>query len=111
LKRWDWENCATPKIFAGLKGLLKNNKGLASRLMYGSDWMMLDREPRNENYYSAMREHFAGILSGTELNGFLGQNAAAFLGLQRGHPTRQRIADFYRSNNRSVPEFDRYLSS
>jgi predicted TIM-barrel fold metal-dependent hydrolase len=109
LERWDSEKCSTPDIFAGLKQLLKGNDHLRSRVLYGSDWVMLDREPRSDGYYNAMRREFSKVLKTADLEAFLGQNAAAFFGLGHGQPTRKRIDDFYIRNKLTPPELDRYV--
>jgi predicted TIM-barrel fold metal-dependent hydrolase len=109
LDRWDSEKCATTEIFKKLTNLVGKHPQLRSRMMYGSDWMLLDREPQNEDYYQAMRKKFSALVGPANLNKFLGQNAAAFLGLHRGQPTRKRVDDFYRNNRQQPPDFDRYL--
>jgi predicted TIM-barrel fold metal-dependent hydrolase len=111
LERWDSEKCSTQEIVGGLKRLLKSSGQLRSRMIYGSDWVMLDREPGNEDYYKAMRREFAILLNAADLEGFLGQNAVALFGLGRGQPTRKRIDDFYIRHKQKPPEFDRYLVS
>jgi hypothetical protein len=80
-------------------------------MMYGSDWMLLDREPKNEDYYQAMRRKFSGLVRLSDLDRFLGQNAATFLGLHSGQPTCKRIDDFYRNHQQDPPDFNRYLIS
>jgi predicted TIM-barrel fold metal-dependent hydrolase len=111
LERWDSEKCSTPKILDNLKGLIGNQPQLLTRMMYGSDWMMLDREPKNDDYYQAMRQAFSGLVGSADLDRFLGQNAATYLGLRPGQRTRYRIDTFYRNNHRAPPDFDRYLVS
>jgi predicted TIM-barrel fold metal-dependent hydrolase len=108
LERWPSETCLTNEIFEKLKHLVKSPK-LRSRMMYGSDWMLLDREPQNEHYYQSMQEKFSDLVGPTDLDKFLGKNAAAFLGLKNGQKTRKRIDAFYRDNHQQPPDFDRYL--
>jgi|GEM_PF-4546590 len=110
LDRWDSETCATEEIFKNIKVLLQRYPQIKSHIMYGSDWMLLDREPRNEGYYAAMRQKFAGVLGTTALDNFLSQNAARFLGLHKGQPTRARIERFYEHNRQPAPDFDKYLA-
>ena len=110
LDRWDSERCATREIFANLKELIARHPKLRSRIMYGSDWVLLDREPRNEDYYQAMKQRFSDLLGANSLDGFLGQTAATYLGLRKNQATRNRIDQFYRSAQRTPPDFDRYLS-
>jgi predicted TIM-barrel fold metal-dependent hydrolase len=110
LDRWDSEKCATKEIFENnLKNLVGNHPQLRSRMMYGSDWMLLDGEPQNERYYQSMRQKFSDLVGTADVDKFLGQNAAAFLGLHSGQKTRKRIDAFYRNNQQQPPDFDRYL--
>jgi predicted TIM-barrel fold metal-dependent hydrolase len=111
LDRWNSEKCATEEIFKNLADLVRHYPQLRSRMMYGSDWMLLDREPQNDDYYKAMRQKFSDLLGPTDVNKFLGQNAATFLGLHRGQRTRDRIDRFYVKRDQKPPEFDRYLIS
>jgi hypothetical protein len=111
LDRWDSEKCATKDIFANLTKLIRNRPKLRSRMMYGSDWMLLDREPKNDEYYDKMKRYFSDLLGVADVDGFLGQNAATYLGLRSGQPTRKRIDKFYRDAHQPPPDFDRYLSS
>src|SRR5262245_691486 len=111
LDRWDYDDWATGEIFKKLTKLVRDHPELRSRMMYGSDWMLLDREPHNEDYYEKMKQKFSNLVGAADLDKFLGQNAAAFLGLHSGQQTRKRIDDFYRNNHQQPPDFDRYLSS
>jgi predicted TIM-barrel fold metal-dependent hydrolase len=108
LNRWQTERCSTRDIVANLNHLLKPNPSLRSCIMYGSDWMMLDREPENQKYYTAMRNTLAGMLSSTELEGFLGLNAVKLLGLQPGHLSRRRFNQFFRDNGKVPPDLSPY---
>jgi predicted TIM-barrel fold metal-dependent hydrolase len=101
----------TNKIFDKLTNLVGRHQKLRYRMMYGSDWMLLDREPQNERYYQAMRGKFSPVVGPTNIDKFLGQNAATFLGLRSGQRTRQRIDAFYRHHHHQPPDFDRYLVS
>jgi len=90
------------KVMSFLKQTLPGTNAL-SKIMYGSDWIMLGLEFGNERYYSAVKKHFRDILgSDILLNGFLTRNAANFLGLpiQAGKKLkpRQRLEEFYQAN-------------
>ncbi len=111
LNRWRSESCATTEIFKNIREkLISTFPKLTTRLMYGSDWVLLDREPRNEGYYKAMREKFSGVLGASAIDNFLGQNAGRFLGLHRGQQTRARLEKFYSDNHQPAPDFDKYLT-
>lgn len=77
-----------------------------SRLMYGTDWSMLAQvHPYDVAYYDAMKLQVPKALglTASEASGFIGANAARFLGLslQNGAapPTRQRLEAFYKANH------------
>ncbi len=108
LDRWDFERCATAEIFKNIQSILTPT--VKSRIMYGSDWMLLDREPRNEGYYEAMRTKFSGVLGASAIDDFLGQNAVRFLGLHQGQQTRARLEKFYTDNQQAPSNFHEYLA-
>jgi predicted TIM-barrel fold metal-dependent hydrolase len=77
-----------------------------TRLMYGTDWSLLAQvHPRDANYYGAMKAQIPDQLglSSAETAGFIGGNAARFLGLALEAnvkpPTRQRLESFYKRNH------------
>lgn len=89
-------------VLAALNGILDSQGGPArSRLMYGTDWVMLSKAPGNEAYYEGMRTGLTGRLGMTEVQaaGFMGMNAARFLGiaLENGSKprSRQRLEAFH----------------
>ena len=100
LDRWD-EKQTTALIFNNLKDLIKNHPKLKTRVMYGTDWALLDREPQNERYYQSMHDHFHKLFGATD--DFLGKNAARFLGLYPPQQTRRRLETFYLNKNRPSP--------
>jgi hypothetical protein len=102
LDRWDSETCSTTDILSNVGNLLQNTQ-LRSRLMYGSDWMMLDNEPQNQRYYQSMKSAFGPLLTNAEMDGFLGGTAVSFLGLHSGDRTRQRVDAFYKQNGKPSP--------
>jgi hypothetical protein len=80
----------------------KGGAALAQRLMYGTDWEMVVLEGTQSDQYL---ERFEGVLSvldnqslgaeGKLSDRFFGVNAAIFLGLKKGEPTRQRLDRYY----------------
>ena len=84
-----------------------------ARIMYGSDWSLLAREPGNTTYYADMKGGFCDLLhlSADERRGFLGRTALQFLGLTRNPDgslpqSRKRIASFRQKNGLSMAVFD-----
>jgi predicted TIM-barrel fold metal-dependent hydrolase len=66
-----------------LRGYLSNAQRARTRLMYGTDWSPLGRELNADRYYSAMKTSFCNAIkfSPSEIQGFMGGNAAQFLNL------------------------------
>ncbi|WP_342238120.1 amidohydrolase family protein [Inquilinus sp. OTU3971] len=89
-------------VLRALNAVLDLQGGPArSRLMYGTDWVMLSRAPGTEDYYEGMRTGLTSRLhmSATQAAGFMGMNAARFLGIaleNGGKPkSRQRLEAFH----------------
>lgn len=89
-------------VLRALNGILDSQGGPArSRLMYGTDWVMLSKAPGNGAYYEGMRTGLTSRLgmSATQAAGFMGMNAARFLGIaleNGGKPkSRQRLEAFH----------------
>ena len=72
------------------------------RLLYGSDWLMLAREPGNKRYYDRMRISIPSALK-IDPADYLGLNAARQFGIAEiggvRSKTRLRLETFYRDNN------------
>ena len=71
---------------------------LHSHVMYGTDWLMLGREPGGGQYYKAMYYKMKSALAVSDVNDFLWGNASRYLGLATGKATRTRLAKFYSDN-------------
>jgi hypothetical protein len=89
------------------------------KLMYGTDWVMLSRSEGLGAYYPNMKARFTDGLhmSDGEARGFLGGNAARFLGLIPSSravaipKTRTRLEAFYKANsldNSVLANWDRF---
>ena len=80
---------------------------LRDRLMYGSDWSLLMLDKGMETYLADFIRLYNTLDQSANLpqnqpslsDRFFGANAADFLGLRKGGPTRTRIEAFYRNNN------------
>ena len=86
-------------VTSALVGYLSQHPAAKNRLMYGSDWVMLSKDLGAELYYPSMRERVPAAW-GLDAPGFLGGNAARFMGLSKikGQPvpkTRLRLDAFY----------------
>jgi predicted TIM-barrel fold metal-dependent hydrolase len=70
-------------------------------LLYGSDWIMLGKEPRNATYATDLAS-FLKVEIGLDqqtLDRVLRLNAVRFLGLLKGNGARERLTSFYRRNS------------
>ena len=68
------------------------------RLLYGSDWIMLGKEPRNESYATDLvgfLKSEVGLTPQT-MEHVLRLNTISFLGLASGNAARARLVSFYR---------------
>jgi predicted TIM-barrel fold metal-dependent hydrolase len=71
----------------------------ARTLMYGSDWIMLGREPDHDSYPSTVKTLLESIsMKQAAINNVFSRNAVRFLGLNAGMPTRGRLEDYYRKH-------------
>ena len=80
--------------------LVAQNPHLASQLMYGTDWFMNMQEANP--YLTSFQE----VIDAAYARNFFGGNAARYLGLARGRPTRRRLEKFYdRWNLKTAPRW------
>jgi predicted TIM-barrel fold metal-dependent hydrolase len=68
------------------------------RLLHGSDWIMLGKEPRNESYATDLVDFLKSEVGLTPptMEHVLRLNTISFLGLAIGNATRARLVSFYR---------------
>jgi hypothetical protein len=82
-----------------------------TRLMYGTDWVMLSRVGEVEEYYPSMRNRLPSSLR-IDPAGFVGANAAQFLGIsKKGGVTlkpRERLEHFYAQHNLDITLLQRW---
>lgn len=70
------------------------------RLMYGSDWSMLGREPEYKEYPGRVHQLLTAIgATEPQLKRFHFSNAADFLGIKAGQPARLRLEEYYKRYN------------
>ena len=82
-------------ILGNLQPLLASNPKARERLLYGTDFHLLGREPQYEKYYAQTVAQILPALGTADLKGFLGGNAVRFLGLAPGGKLRARLEKFY----------------
>jgi len=81
-------------------------------LVFGSDWIMLGNNKMAEGYAATVFEFFKTRCNfdAAKLERLFSGNAARFLGLRDGDPTRDRLLKFYAANGANpdrLPQFDR----
>jgi predicted TIM-barrel fold metal-dependent hydrolase len=85
----------TAAILGKLTPLLAANPAVRNRLLYGTDFHLLGREPGYEAFYAKNAAQMQTALGVPDLKGFLGGNAVRFLGLEPGKKARARLEKFY----------------
>lgn len=98
LARTPAEKQDTQVILGRLTTLVAGSPLVRDHVMYGTDWLMLGREPGLQSYYMMMTGAMGGVLSVSDLSNFVWRNAARYLGLGTGQATRTRLVNFYQSN-------------
>ncbi len=84
------------RVIAETKGLIAANPAIKRRMMYGSDWSMIGKEPNHPEYLAAVQGALGEIGLGTgDRTRIMGGNAARYLGLDRRTPQRARLAVFF----------------
>lgn len=79
-----------------LMNLFENNPSLKDRLLFGSDWHMLSKEPGHAEYQQHMRSHLqAAGLNSIEMQKVFSGNALDFFGIRPNRPSFQRLSNYY----------------
>jgi predicted TIM-barrel fold metal-dependent hydrolase len=79
-----------------LKRLFAQSPVLADRLMLGTDWHTIVRNPKHEDFISRYKKLFAKAFGDAALPKLMGGNALSFLGLDKpGGKNRVRLEAFY----------------
>jgi predicted TIM-barrel fold metal-dependent hydrolase len=91
--------------FTTLAATCATDPVLLSRLMYGSDWMML---ALGKDYDKFLERFRAGLthtaaLTAAQIADIMGGNARRFLGLDAGEKPRARLVAFYQASNLTLP--------
>lgn len=76
-----------------LNALLLSAPVLDQRLMFGTDWSMLGRDPKHPEYLGAVVG--ASNAAGVSETALFSRNAAAFLGLRQGMKQYDRLSGFF----------------
>ena len=96
---------ANEQYFKSLSEFIGANSAARDRLMYGSDWAMVEIEKSAKNYLSEFVRGSRQELNDEQTRKILGANAAAFLGLRNGEPGRERLLGYYKHEEPTTPEF------
>lgn len=98
-----WTEVADPdspekaRVTGLMSDLIDRQPLVAARMMYGSDWSMIGREPAHPVYLFETIRALDGLLGGDRdrLAAVMGGNARRFLGLDGDTPARRRLAAFF----------------
>ncbi|MDQ2090827.1 amidohydrolase family protein [Marimonas arenosa] len=84
------------RVLARTRALLNRSPLMGERMMYGSDWSMLGREPGHPAYLAGVLAALAELgLDEAQTEKVMGGNAARYLGLDREGKQRRRMAFVY----------------
>ncbi|MHB1349957.1 MAG: hypothetical protein C4563_07205 [Desulfobulbus sp.] len=89
----------------GLEKLFENFPNAMDRIIFGTDWIMLARVRKNQDFLKVFRDAFEERFGSENCRKFMGENAARFLGLSPGQKTRTRLDEFYRNKGISAPSW------
>lgn len=101
LDQGDGAQARRKKMRNQFKDFIANNDAKAEHICYGSDWIMLGREPGHERYHIALGDFLRKDvgLNADQLANIYSRNAVRFLGLRPGDKNRERLEKFYQDNN------------
>ena len=89
-----------------LRDLAAHAPVLTERLMLGTDWHTIVRNPKHEEFIARYQVLFVTAFGTQALPGLVGANALAFLGLDKpGGKNRQRLEEFYKKNAIAKPKW------
>ncbi len=76
--------------------LLARSPQMAKRMMYGSDWSMIGKEPGHPEYLAEVLKSLDQLgLTDQQVEDVMGGNAARYLGLDQSGPPRDRLDQAY----------------
>jgi len=93
------------KVFDLLEQFLEKHPNAHGRLMFGTDWAMLARAPKVEDYFRCFSEEYLDRFGEQHTADFLGGNAARFLGLHPGDENRKRLEAYYKTHQLQQPDW------
>jgi predicted TIM-barrel fold metal-dependent hydrolase len=79
------------KFIARLSGLLTATPKLAKKVMYGTDWHMIEKIEKHQEYFRAFAAAFADARLEPYADAFFYTNAVAYLRLQQFRDTRAEL--------------------
>lgn len=104
------EDGATPvreRIRRQLGNFVNEFPGAVDRLLYGSDWIMLGREPRPGSLVREIADLLGSVgLTESQIAGVMGRNAVGYLGLEQGGASRERIAGYRQMHGLTMEAID-----
>lgn len=87
------------RVMQRMEKLLSAHPKMIERMMYGSDWSMIGREPGHQVYFDEAVKALRELgLSEDQMKAVMGGNAARYLGLDSDGPQRQRLDAIHSDN-------------
>ncbi|MBW4707170.1 amidohydrolase [Roseobacter sp. YSTF-M11] len=90
---YDGPASETSRIRRRLRTLIRQYPTLPDRLMFGTDWSMLAREPTHPNYIGRIENVTRSV--GLDIRSVFHDNAITYLGLRPDTPQWTRLAAFF----------------
>lgn len=82
-----------------LKKMMSDTPALTQKIMFGSDWHMIAKEPGQEMYHKHVEDHLARAnLANGDLMQIFTTNAIDFFGLREGQAAFERLYRYYDHN-------------
>lgn len=94
---------------AGLQATLQQVAGFADRIVFGSDWHMLSKEPGNEHYPALIEDYLTEVgLGPLHIDKIFARNGLRLFGLTPGGQSYDRLQRYYA--NKGLAHFDTILA-
>jgi predicted TIM-barrel fold metal-dependent hydrolase len=93
------------RLFDRMAQLFETHENVKGRLMFGTDWLMLAKRKGARDFLRTFGETYLARFGPECTAGFLGGNAARFLGLHPGAANRRRLEAFYERHGMATPEW------
>lgn len=95
----DTQSPEAAEVIDRMRTLISRSSLVAERMMYGSDWSMLGREPTHNYYTKSVKNALVQILpDAAQRDAVLGSNALRYLNIRRWTKQWYRLSPFFADN-------------